>query len=82
MLLYLYTYHSAHALFLSWSVPKFRLGEELVRSVKTTCPLSVIKMVCLNCADLLPSFVAVVQVSGQTTFSCLPSVIIGSIVNI
>ena len=51
-------------------------------AVSTSQPVSVIRRVCSNCADLYPSVVVLVHLSGQVTSFQTPAFIIGSIVKI
>lgn len=58
----------------------YNLGDVSILLVKTSHPSYVMRRVCSNCADLCPSAVTAVQLSGQVISLCTPALIIGSIV--
>ena len=51
-------------------------------SVRISLPLSVMRMVCSNCAERFRSLVTTVQPSSHISHSCVPRLSIGSMVNV
>mmetsp|Transcript_46110 Transcript_46110/g.96832 ORF Transcript_46110/g.96832 Transcript_46110/m.96832 type:complete len:90 (-) Transcript_46110:415-684(-) len=64
------------------SLEQVQVAQHQGGNVKISTPVSVINTVCSNCAARPPSCVTTVQLSDHSWHSALPSVIIGSMVNI
>lgn len=60
----------------------YKGGDCSVLLVSVSTPVSVIRKVCSNWADLCPSAVTAVQLSGHVISLCTPALIIGSMVKI
>jgi len=83
MLARLFSFFLAIAYSIVSSHSNSKAGDLSVLAVNTSQhPSSVIKKVCSNCADLMPSYVVDVHLSGHVISFQVPWLIIGSTVNI